>query len=361
MVKKLLVASLIIASIFLITFASAGWFSDLFKKDPGLSPVDVGVELANSPPTVKKLFLPSALGPEYTQPFTGNPGAGFGVFYIGAVVEDANGPSDLAQGTGLAPGTAMLAQIIAPQTSINPSITRTIVACDSYSCSNSTLSSNCDNPSIQLIYVCAGPFLTFDPPSSYSAASPDLRDLWTIQAAAIDLASNPSPTVSTGDVGFDDLLNNSIQINELSAYNLATTALNWNSLSVTTPNQPASAPLTIENLGNVELTTIEITGQDLTGTNPSNPSAILSVSAFSASGSSGGSPDASCVVPGTAAQLQNGATVTIPGVSIPFTTAGPSVDRDNVFVCAYQQLNSPGIISGPSSITYGGTWDITAS
>lgn len=360
MAKRLLFGLLTITSIFLMTFASAGWFSDLFSK-PELSPVDVGVQLTNSPPTIKKIFLPSALGPEYTQPFTGNPGTGFGLFYLGAVVEDANGPADLSQGTALPATSSIYFQMTSPANSINPSITRDALVCDSYACSNPLLGSNCDNPSIQLIYVCTGLFFAIDPPSSYSGASPNENDLWTLQVAAIDLAGNPSPTVSTGDAGFTNLVENSVQINELSAYNLATTALNWNSLSITTTNQPASAPLTIENFGNIPLTTIEITGADLTGTNPINPSATISVSAFSASGSSGGSPDASCVVPGSAVQLQDGAAVTVPGVSIPYTSAGPTTDRDQLFVCAYQQLNNPGILSGPSSTSYGGTWDIVAS
>lgn len=357
MEKKLLLMS--VFSLMLITSASAGWFGDLFNK-PDLSPVDVGVELDNSPPTIKKFFIPSALGQEYTQPFTANPGAGFGVYYIGAVVEDANGPSDLLQGTGLSPASSAYFEITSPANSVNPTILRPVVSCDSYNCENPLIGSNCDNPERQLIYVCGGAFLSSDPASSFSGATPNANDLWVIRAQAIDQSGNPSPIVTSGDSGFNSLPGDYVQVNELSAYNLATTALNWNSLSVTTPNQVASAPLIIENFGNVPLTTIEITGADLTGTNPINPSAILSSSAFSVSGSSGGSPDASCQVPTSAVQLTD-STITIPGVSVPYTSAGPATDRDQIFFCAYQSLNSPGIISGPSSSTYGGTWDIIAS
>lgn len=356
--EKKLSISLVVSCLMLVSFASAGWFNDFFNK-PDLSPVDVGVNLANSPPSIKKFFLPSALGPTYTQPFTANPGIGLGIYYIGAVVEDANGPSDLPQGIGISSASSLYIEITSPLNSVNPSITRPTILCDSYLCSDVTLGSNCDSPSTQLIYVCGGVFLPQDPPLSYSGASPDARDLWAIRAMATDLAANPSQVVTSGDTGFDSLPGDYIQINELSAYNLATTALNWNSLDINTPNQVASAPLTIENYGNVPLTTIEITGADLTGTNPINPTARLSVNAFSASGSSGGSPDASCVVPTTATQLQAGNPRTIPGVSVPYTSAGPATDRDQIYVCAYQTISTA--ITGPSSLSYGGTWDVVAS
>ncbi|MEK6894079.1 MAG: hypothetical protein AABX10_01305 [Nanoarchaeota archaeon] len=358
MEKKLLL-SLSIFSLTLITFASAGWFNDFFNK-PDLSPVDVGVELQNSPPTIKRFILPSSLGPSFTQPFTANPGIGFGAYFVGVVVEDANGPSDLLQGTNLIPSSSAYFEINSPLNSVNPSITRQVLSCDSYLCSHPTLGLNCDNPSKQMMYVCGGSFLPSAPPSSYSGASPNPNDLWTIRAQTIDLSGNPSIIVSSGQTGFNSLPQDYVQINELSAYNLATTALNWNSLSITTPNQVASAPLIIENYGNVPLTTVEITGSDLIGTNPANPSAILSTSAFSASGQSGGNPDASCQVPATAVQLNNGEVI-VPGVSIPYSSAGPSIDRDQLFVCAYQQLNTPGIITGPSSSTYGGVWNVVAS
>ncbi len=353
MEKKLLLS--LTFSIFLITFASAGWFSDLFNK-PDLAPVDVGVELDNSSPTIKRFFSPGVLGQEYSQPFTANPGAGFGAFYVGIVVEDANGPSDLPQGTGLSPTSSAYFEIAAPVNSISPSITRPVIFCDSYLCDHPTLGSNCDNPSRQLMYVCGGGFLPSDPASSYSGASPNANDLWRIRVATIDIAGNPSEMVTSGDPGFNSLPGDYIQINELSAYNLATTALNWNSLNINTPNQVASAPLIVENYGNVPLTTIEITGTDLTGTNPVNPSAVLSVDAFSASGSSG---QASCDTQSTAAQLRNQVEVAVPGVSIPYTAAGPATDRDEIYVCAFEQLSNA--ISGPSSISYGGTWDVVAS
>lgn len=352
--KSLLFLS--VFSILMVGSASAGWFSDLFKPD--LSPVDVAVDLENSAPSIKRFFLPSALGPQYTQPFTGNPGTGFGTFFIGAVVEDANGPADLAQGTGLSPATSAYFEITAPANSVSPSTIRQVLACDSYACSHPQLGSNCDSPARQLIYVCAGAFLSIDPPSSYSGTSPSANDLWTIRGQAIDLASNPSAIATSGQVGFNSLPQDYVQINELSAYNLATTSLNWDALSITTPNQVANAPLIIENFGNVPLTSVQISGADLTGTNPVNPSAILSVEAFSASGSSG---QASCDIDSSAAQLQAGVDVEIPGVSIPYTAAGPATDRDQLFVCAFQSLNTPGIISGSPSVSYGGTWDVIAS
>ncbi len=352
--KKLSVG-LIISCFILVSFSSAGWFSDLFNK-PDLSPVQVGVDIENSPPTITKFFSTSSLGPIFAQPYTANPGAGFGAFFVGIVVEDANGPSDLPQGVGIAPTSSAYIEINSPLNSINPSIVRPVITCDSYLCDHPNLGSNCDNPSRQLMYICGGIFLPQDPASSYSGASPNSNDLWTIRAIVTDLAGNPSAVVRSGDSGFNSLPGDYVQINELSAYNLATTALNWNSLSITTPNQVANAPLIVENYGNVPLTTIEITGADLTGTNPVNPSAILSVEAFSASGSSGA---ASCAAGSTAAQLRAAVAVPIPGVSVPYTSAGPATDRDEIHVCAFQSLNT--MISGPSSSSYGGTWDVVAS
>jgi hypothetical protein len=344
-------------SILLISVVSAGWFSDMFKKDPSLAPVDVGVNLANSPPEIIKFIDVSALGPEYAQPFTANPTLGFGAAYLAAVVQDRNGLSDLAQGVGISPFSSIYFEVKSPTNSIVPEVTRSSISCDSYECNNPLIGSSCSNPAIQRIFVCIIPFLPNDPASSGTS---DPRDLWTIQAQAIDLAANPSTIINSGDSGFDNLPTDYMQLNELSAYNLANTALNWNSLSITTPNQVASAPLTIENFGNVPLTTIQITGSDLLGTNPSNPSAKLSVTAFSASGSNGGSPDAFCVVPSQAVALTTG-TVTVPSVSVPYTGAGAVADRDDIYICARQALNTPGILSGPSSISYGGTWDIIAS
>jgi hypothetical protein len=354
--EKKLSVGLIVSCFILISLSSAGWFSDFFNK-PDLSPIQVGVDIENSPPTIKRFFSAPSLGPLFVQPYTANPGAGFGAFFVGVVVEDANGPSDLPQGVGLIPTSSAYIEINSPVNSVNPSVIRPVIACDSYLCDHPTLGSNCDNPSRQLMYVCGGVFLPQDPASSYSGASPNGNDLWDIRAVVADLAGNPSTQVRSGDSGFNSLPADYVQINELSAYNLATTALNWNSLSITTPNQVANAPLIIENYGNVPLTTIQITGEDLTGTNPLNPSAILSVEAFSASGSSG---IASCgVETATAEQLRAETAVLIPGVSVPYTSAGPATDRDEIYVCAFEPLNT--MISGPSSSSYGGTWDVIAS
>lgn len=352
---KKLYLGLVFSCFVLISFSSAGWFSDFFNK-PDLSPVQVGVDIENSPPTIKRFISTSSLGQTYTQPFTANPGAGFGAFFVGIVVEDANGPSDLPQGVGMTPTSTAYIEITSPTNSVNPSITRPVILCDSYLCNHPTLGANCDSPSRQLIYVCGGVFLPQDPASSYSGASPNSNDLWKVRAIVSDLAGNPSPIVASGDSGFNSLPGDYVQINELSAYNLATTALNWNSLSITTPNQVANAPLVVENYGNVPLTTIEITGSDLTGTNPVNPAAILSVDAFSASGDAG---QASCDVESTARELRAETAVAIPGVNVPYTSAGPAVDRDEIYVCAFQPLNTK--ISGPSSSSYGGTWDVVAS
>jgi hypothetical protein len=361
MVKKGLVLFLFIFSILLISTVSAGFFGNFFKSNKAdLSPVDVDLTLGNSPPEVKRFFLlPIGLGSPSQQPF--NPIAGAAqTYYLGFVVEDVNGKDDLPQGPTLTSSSSVSATITAPVNSINPLITSPINSCSSRDCLDPLVSAFCNNPPLQVAYICQGIFVYSDPPSTFSGASPNANDLWTIEATAHDLALLPSPTVTSGDIGFDTLPDDYVQINTLSAYDLGTAAIDWTALSITTPNQPATAPIAISNYGNIPLNTLEVTGSDLTGTNPINPSAILSISAFSASDSTGGTPDASCVVPTTATQLTT-TPITIPGVSIPYTAQGSIIDQDNLYACVYQALNSPGILTGPSSITYGGIWDLTAT
>src|SRR3989344_2592670 len=104
MKKSILVAFLLISSILLISIAKADWMDEFFgpKVDPSLSPVDVGVTVENSFPSIKRFFLiPASVGPTTQQPFTPLiiPGTGGGgEWYIGLVGEDPDGANDLPIG-----------------------------------------------------------------------------------------------------------------------------------------------------------------------------------------------------------------------------------------------------------------------
>ncbi len=358
--RFLFLASALVIIIVGAQFANAGWLSNFFGKEPELSPVNVNVGLAtNSPPVIVKFFEPPVpLNP----PFNLIAGTTSPI-YVGFVAQDANGASELPGTNGLSTNPGDVNGVIeSPFNSMvgTPPIQHLLDFCTAFDCAITPVPV-CDTGSyaIQKAYVCQFTMSYSDPPSTFSTLNPNANDLWKIQLSVRDLPGIVSPAVTSGDIGFAAMPQDYLQINGLSAYNIpSTSSISWTSLSMTASNQPAVGPITIENYGNLPLGTTQITASNLNGV--INPAARLSASAFSSSGSTGGAPLAECDVPAQAVQLQPGVTVTIPGVNIPYTRQGASIDKDNAYFCAYQPLNTPGILTG-SDNSFNGIWTIVAS
>ena len=364
--RYLFIVSFIILAVLAVQFANAGFLDKFFGREPELGPVGVDVSLGNSPPFIAKYFLIPL--PPLNQPF--NPIAGSTTTaYIGFVAQDPNGANDLPTMSGSVAGI-VAGGIGAPVNSPSPanSIIRVLNSCTSYDCTTGAPGPPgqffaCDTPQLanQKAYVCDATMTYSDPPS---LSTTNANDLWRISIAINDLGAGTgtiaaSPSVVSGMPGFANIPNDYLRYNALSAYNIPLgSTISFTALLLTTPNQPAASPIAIENYGNVPLPTTQITGSNLIGAN--NPTATLSTAAFSASGSTGGAPPSECNVPTTAVQLQAGIAKTIPGVSIPWTSAGAAVDRDTSYYCANQALNTPGILTGTDT-QFAGTWTITAS
>ncbi len=359
--RVLFLASTLAIIIISSQFANAGWLSNFFGKEPRLSavPVTVGV-VTNSIPSIVRFFEPPT---PWNPPFDLVMGTTSPV-YVGFVAQDTNGANDLpgANGAQIFPGDVN-GVIQSPFNSVvGTAIQPLLDFCTAFDCTTAgNLVPACDpsNYAIQKAYICQFTVAYSYPHSTFSTLNPNANDLWKIQLSVRDLQQAVSLPATSGDVGFTTMPQDYLRINGLSAYNIPpSSSISWTGLSMTASNQPAAGPITIENYGNLALGTTQITASNLNGA--TTPSARLSASAFSASGSTGGASPAECDVPTQAIQLQPGITVTIPGVSIPYTAQGASVDKDNAYFCAYQSLNTPGILTGSDS-SFSGTWTIVAS
>lgn len=350
-------AVIILLTISSIALSRASLLDKILGREPELGPVNVNVGLGNSPPFIVRFFEgPGAIAPPYNLI-----AGGISQAYIGLVAQDPNGEADLP--TTITIGTDINGGIQAPASSVNPGIIIQTNGCLAFNCA--TGFGGAPVPyctpgayNLQKAYICGFTMTYSLPPSTFSAATPSINDLWKAQFVIRDLQGALSPAVITGDPGFNNLPADGVRVNALSAANIPVgSSINWVALSLTTPNQAATGPINIQNYGNVPLTTTQVTGANLAGT--TSPTASLSISAFSASGNNGGVPPAQCVVPSTATQLTTTA-LTIPGVSVPYTASGALVDNDNIYFCAYQTLNTPGILTGTDT-SFTGTWQITSA
>ena len=348
----LLVASILVISIISAQFADAGFFDIFRKKEPNLAPTNVPINVnvdapvnppVNNAPIIKR-FIP--LGP---QSLTN------GYALIGFLAEDADGSADLPN--ALTIGTNILGGVRTPVNSITPNVDYLFNQCSAIDCNNPAYTSLCDSTNLinQKLYLCSTILPSHVPPSTSTI---DPNSLWKISAIIADNQGAQSAIALSGNPGFTSTPDQFLQINALISYDIATTSsISWPaSLSRTASNQQANSPITLTNTGNVPFNSITITGGDLIGT--TNPTASLSISAFSASPSFGGVDIlAQCDVPATATQLTVGVT-TILGANIPYT--GISGASSNLYFCAYQSLNTPGILTGTDT-SYSGQWTITAS
>lgn len=356
--KVILIISFISLIILASSFTHAGIF-DIFKKEPSLGPVNVNVNLANSPPTIVKFFtIPST--PPFTQPYNLVAGS-TSTAYFAFIAEDLDGANDLPTLSASGAGTSVVGGIGAPPSSVNPLIVHGITACTSFDCTTGAPGPPgqffaCDPSklSIQKAYICDVSMTYSDPPST---STTDANDLWGIGVGIIDNGGLQSTTIFSGTPGFDNVPNDYIQINPLSAYNIQVgSTISWSSLSLTSTNQPAAAPITVENYGNTPFTNTEITGSNLIGA--TNPSASIGIDAFSASGNTGGSPSSECNVPTSATQLQNSIPIQIQNGGLPYSASGATTDKKNIYACAYQSPST--YLTGVDS-SFTGVWQVTLS
>jgi hypothetical protein len=372
--EKVLAITFITFALLILTLniSSASFFSNFFNKDPELGPVPVTIDLANSPPQIVKFWrvndVPLLTGAPFNlpqQPFN-LVAQGTTDLNIGFIAEDPDTASDLPNlNLGSSPIGIIGGGIQAPASSVNPSYQLAINSCTSIDCTTGQTPGGipttapfpaCDPTKLanQKAYFCTIPAIYYSPPSTSTTVA---NDLWRIGVTILDISGAISPTVTSGiSTGFQNTPNDFLRINSLNAANpVSGSSINFPSLSLTIPNQPASAPFIVENLGNTPLPTNTISGMNLIGT--INPSASIAVSAFSASGNSGGSTPAQCIVPGSASALIHNSNVLIPNGGVPYTAQGSSIDRKNIFACAYL---TP-ILSGGTDSQFSATWTVTLS
>jgi hypothetical protein len=359
--KRLINYSIVFFSILILStqFTNAGFF-DLFKK-PDLGPVDVNVDLQNSPPIIAQLFeIPASYGqPSFVPPFTLTPASTNNLVYIGILAEDPNGETHLPDMVGAPVAGIIGGGIGAPLTSVNPSLTYAFGSCTSVNCQTgvpiqASPLAVCNNPTLQKVYVCDVDLPYYAPPSGSQTVP---NELWRVSASITDSQGATSPVITSGDPGFTTAPDNYIRINSLTAANPQVgSSFDISGVSLTGTNQPATSPVTLENLGNSPLTTTDVIGFNLIGSN--DPTATLDVGIFSVGPTSGGSPPAECDVSGgTAFQLSDGATVNIPGLGIPYTAQGASIDNTNIYTCVNLDITASSALTGTDT-SFTSTWQI---
>jgi hypothetical protein len=212
---------LVIVSLFMVSFASAG-FSDFIRKTitgkPTSETTTVNITINNIAPQIT-MFTPVA-----AQSVTEN---GITFFDFNFTVYDANGATDLTDASAAG------------------QINRSGVVRTNYSCSLlGDFATNYAN------YTCRIGIQYFDG-----------AGVWTINASITDSAGARATNISTG-----------FTLNEDTCMVMAPNALGWGSLSITDVNTLSNTdPITINNTcndaitdGNVKVTAIDLTGEETT-------------------------------------------------------------------------------------------------
>lgn len=347
MKKSVLVISILFLAIF-IPFASAGFF-DLFKKNVQESPVDVSVSVQGAAPTIATP-LPNIIDltnpglPNTVNPVTNSINA----VEVRFIAQDSNGITDLPGGitsteaiilaTSLGEVTANTSNMEVYITS--PTLGQQVIAT---SCVEDVTCTDCGALTNAREYICDFTTQYYFEPSS----------LWTVSVNIAD------PTDLTS--GVDSSKN--FEITSLKAYDISAGGLSWTSISLSSQNQIADSSLGLTNRGNIDITTGDLTGQNLT---PSSTGDSLPVSAFTVSTLTGG---LECNSPTNADKLIDGTPVTITAggsINLIFGNgagAAPILNNEIVYFCVQDQLDTLGLsLTSPSySATTTGlnAWDLT--
>jgi len=204
-------------------------------------------------------------------------------------------------------------------------------------------------------------------------------DVWTMELYVEDSSGN-IPMIRAGgnytsedfddinNSGFDwdDDSNNYVYVRETKAID-TTESLAWSSLSGTSSNNPADSDLTLRNRGNIDILTIDLIPQNLTGTTTSTR--VLKANAFSMDDVSGiqdtdiGACDIPAIIdggpgPGFATQLGGNETVDDYSFNIGYNADG--ADTANLFFCIWPGVSVAGACEGEDCF-YGAGIDNTFS
>lgn len=340
------------------------------QEDPQLAPFDATVNVQNAPPTIVA-FLPVMEEPDNAATPLGQvqPIGGATVdARVRFIVEDPNGPDDLPGLTGppIVVGSNVGADLRAPANGASGQL-RSASACSAVECASGT-NPDClpgafgTNHLLQKEYVCDITMEYYDEPTT----DPNVAgDTWTIETLVQDAGGSSDTKTSDDFTPFDRL--NYMEYLEILMISAAG-SISWGSLDINAEDTPADgSDLLLQNLGNVQINDVDVTGQDLTGVNDVN--AIMSVAAFSSSsGTGGGPPPVECDGPsgggaGTGAfELADLTPVTVTGVDLPFGPPGAG-QESNLYFCIWAAVN-PAYLSGPFDTGYSATqvkgneWDV---
>jgi len=301
--KRLIFAGVFLVVVLMMSFLVSGFF----HKDVQESPVDVGVAVANAPPSINSFIAVfeddngdgvddlGGTDPGTIQPFAGGTeGPGFVTVRFQFVAEDPNGVSDLPGLTGpaIVEGTNLIVTFTEPANDDDGAHPgdNTVSAvggdCSAVTCVGN---SDCVDQSAgtnEKEYICDIRMNYYDPPALGSVIP---GDLWTISATVVDIDTNLD-TAQSGDPGFNVLANDFIEYLQITAISTIG-ALGWASLDINTADQPADAGLVLDNVGNVAVIDEGVSANNLLEDGTTNG---LAVAAFSAGPVAGGADSGAC-------------------------------------------------------------------
>ncbi len=361
--RVLFLVSVLVIVIVGSQFANAGWFGNLFNKNPRLSPVPVTVDILPNTPSFPVAFLQMPIGQGYpTSPYYPSAGLMTGQWVTLSVFEDPDGAGDIPGDASnpivigsstTTPGANLVGGITSPLNSvIGPSMFLPYTTCSKLSCAQ-FLPALCTNPSNQAWIICYGNNLPYYAPPSTSS---NAVDRWSMSLQIKDPSGWSIPAQS-GDIGplgptipFDYVTIGAITAPSISG------SLSWTALSSTTSNSLSSQQIITANLGNQAPTSSILTASDLMGVAP-NTQSTLSATAFSV-GVAGTSVCDTIAGGGTA--------LTASPVNLPLNTlygySGTGNDQKRLEFCIGRDSNPINTyISGlPSTASsYSGTFDLT--
>lgn len=366
MKKELVILSILLL---VVPMLSAGIF-DFFKSGPKESPVDVGVTLANTAPTMVT-FIAVTENPDDVNgvtPAGDIQGVATGTVPVTFkfVVEDLNGLADLPGLTGpaITEGTNVAVTFTEPTNDATPGTNTISVVggdCTAISCVANPDCTDQTAGTLQKEYSCDIDMNYYDPSSPNAGAS--AADRWTISATVQDVGLL-SATANSGDLGFTTLADNYIFYYDIQGVSAAG-PLNWANLDTGTDDQPSDLGIVLTNVGNIAIADESVTGQNLVENLV--PANYIEVLAFSAGAALGAADAGACdAVGGGGAGIAgiNLVDNVAQTVTVPLTFSADGSDTATIYFCAWDALSN-GHIFGSPALTYisnsanSNQWDIS--
>lgn len=419
-IKKSLMFVFLSSMLVMSSFASASheWWH-FWNDEPEKSPFDASVQLTNAPPTIvafRPVFdaVPTGLG--RITPIAGLTVTANVVFIVQDPDYDfTTNPTELP---GIAGGnTITVGSIVTPANDVNvvltaptnapfgSGVTRSAGTCSAVSCHtgadadcNAATISQGDGTNVarQVKYTCQVSMQYYDAPgpSTFPTAPAAAgQGYWHIAAEIKDFAANID-TVASGDLNHDGQANydfNGVTCTQatirgdcdyvdyftvsqvdVAPGNGATPIerLLWTSLSVTTTDNPAGddstldadTGLTLRNLGNTVVATIDLIANDLTGNIDSGAkieaesmsvgvaTGVQSTNVGACDTAAGATVPAGGSAPFDGTALDPEIDLDGYAFSVPYTAVGNDVDRRALFFCIWQRLDSSNGCEGAACI-----------